>query len=62
MLILSRKAGERIHIGDYVVQVVAIRGKRVRLGFIAPAECKIRRAELPARPAADKSLQTEVTR
>lgn len=37
MLVLSRKKGERILIGEnIVVQVVEIRGDKVRLGFEAP--------------------------
>ena len=39
MLVLSRKVGERIRIGDTIqIDVLAIRGKHVRLGFFAPLE------------------------
>lgn len=49
MLVLSRKIGEEIIIGDNVrVMVVAIRGNQVRLGFSAPGEVTIHRAELRA--------------
>jgi carbon storage regulator len=47
MLVLSRKLGQEIVIGDNVrVRVVAIHGAQVRLGFTAPAEVSICREEL----------------
>jgi carbon storage regulator len=48
MLVLSRKIGERIVIGDtVVVQVLAVRRGQIRLGISAPASVSIRREELP---------------
>ena len=48
MLVLSRKAGEQIHIGpDITVTLVAIRGGQIRLGFEAPLDVPIWRHELP---------------
>ena len=39
MLVLTRKVGERIRIGDEVtLQVLEVRGGQVRLGLAAPAE------------------------
>ncbi len=50
MLVLNRKNGERVLIdGGIEVTVLRIRGGNVRLGFAAPRETGIRRAELPAR-------------
>jgi carbon storage regulator len=47
MLVLSRKPGETIIIGDdIVVTVVSINGNRVKLGIEAPAEVSIKRREL----------------
>jgi carbon storage regulator len=47
MLVLSRKRGERIVIGDDIVlTVVEVRGDRVRLGFEAPAATPINREEI----------------
>jgi carbon storage regulator len=47
MLVLSRKPGERIIIGDNIqVTVLAIRGNQVRLGFSAPGDIPILREEL----------------
>ena len=48
MLVLSRKVGERIVIGDTViVQVLAVRRGQIRLGISAPPSVSIRREELP---------------
>jgi carbon storage regulator len=47
MLVLGRKVGERVMIGEGVVlTVVAVRGSQVRLGIEAPEEVTIRREEL----------------
>ena len=47
MLVLSRKTGERIAIGDSIVMtVLTIQGNKVRLGVEAPKEIKIVRQEL----------------
>jgi carbon storage regulator len=48
MLVLSRKVGERILIGEKIEIVLSeIDGNRVRIGVEAPPEVSIRRAELP---------------
>jgi carbon storage regulator len=47
MLILSRKPGEQIVIGDDIrVTVLSIRGNHVRLGLTAPGETSLRRLEI----------------
>lgn len=47
MLVLSRKVGEKLIIGDnVVVEVVRISGNRITLGVVAPSEVKILRGEL----------------
>lgn len=47
MLALTRKAGERIVIGDnIVVTVVSIKGDSIRLTIDAPKEVKIYRGEI----------------
>ena len=59
MLVLTRKPGEKIVIGDNVVlEVLEIQGNRVRLGIKAPQGVTILRQELlvakavPPAPAA----------
>ncbi len=47
MLVLSRKSGEAITIGDGVtVTVLGVEGGRVRLGLVAPREVPIHRQEV----------------
>ena len=47
MLVLSRKVGERVVIGDrIVVTVLEVKGRQVRLGFEAPPDVQIWRGEL----------------
>lgn len=47
MLVLSRKAGEVIVIGDDIrITIVKIRGGRVRLGVDAPRDVQVRRSEV----------------
>lgn len=49
MLVLSRKPGEQVVLGNGVtLTVVEVRGERVRLAFDAPAQVRILRAELAA--------------
>ena len=50
MLVLSRKQGERILIGDQIsITVVRINGGAVRLGVNAPAHLSVIREELKVR-------------
>ncbi|HOX12781.1 MAG TPA: carbon storage regulator CsrA [Spirochaetia bacterium] len=47
MLILSRRLGERIVIGeDVVISVVEVRGDQVKLGIDAPRNVKVYRQEV----------------
>lgn len=47
MLVLSRKVGEKIVIGDTIVlEVLEIRGTKIRLGITAPKDVNILRGEL----------------
>jgi carbon storage regulator len=47
MLVLSRKLGETVVIGEQIrVTVVAVQGNQVRLGFSAPDDVRIFREEL----------------
>jgi carbon storage regulator CsrA len=50
MLVLTRKTDEVIHVGENIrISVLAIRGGSVRLGFEAPRNVRILRAELKTR-------------
>ncbi len=47
MLVLSRKQGEKIRIGNEIeIEVLSVRGSRVRLGISCPIEIAIQRGEL----------------
>lgn len=64
MLVLSRKVGERIHVGDNIVlEIRRIAGNRVTLALDAPRNVRILRGELdgPAREfrAPSEELHTE---
>lgn len=50
MLVLTRKQGEVLHIGDNItITVVEMRNGRVRIGIDAPIEVPVRRGELELR-------------
>jgi carbon storage regulator len=58
MLVLSRKKGEQIVIGDdIIVTVQRLSGNRVSIGIEAPDRCRIVRGEL--REAADAFRDAE---
>jgi carbon storage regulator len=47
MLVLSRKPGESIKLGDNIeVIIISVEGHRVRIGVNAPREVRIMRAEV----------------
>jgi carbon storage regulator CsrA len=49
MLVLSRKTGERIHIGDNItIEIRRVAGNRVTLALEAPRDVRILRGELNA--------------
>lgn len=54
MLILSRKQGEKIIVGEEIeITVSKISGGRVTIGVAAPPHVNIRRAEIDPLPKAD---------
>ncbi|RJO58956.1 carbon storage regulator [Candidatus Parcubacteria bacterium] len=56
MLILTRKSGERIIIGDDIIlTVLGIQGRQVRIGIDAPANVIIHREEIKAKIEAEKT-------
>ncbi|MER2108707.1 MAG: carbon storage regulator CsrA [Solibacillus sp.] len=47
MLVLSRKKGESIMIGDHIeVKILAVEGEQVKLGIVAPKTVKVHRSEV----------------
>lgn len=65
MLVLGRRVGEEILIGDNVrLVVVSVRGNQVRLGFEAPREVPVRRSEVtrcrcPSMDPADSKIAVD---
>jgi len=57
MLVLTRKVGEEILIGDSIkIKVIEISGSKVRLGIDAPAEMRIYREEILERVRSENRL------
>jgi carbon storage regulator len=57
MLILTRRAGETLRIGDNVeVTVMAINGSQVRIGIKAPRHVIVDREEIAERKRRDRDL------
>jgi len=61
MLILTRKIGETIVIGDRIkVHVIEIRGQQVRLGIEAPIDTPIHREEVYQKIAEENRLASAI--
>ena len=59
MLVLTRKVGEGIKIGDDVfVYIKEVKGKQVRVGIEAPRETRIQREELDPSSASHNPKNT----
>ena len=62
MLVLTRKPGQSIMIGDEVeVQVLSVAGEKVRLGITAPREVAIFRNEVYERIESENGRADDVT-
>lgn len=47
MLVLSRKKGESIRIGnDIEIKVIAVEGDQIKLGIVAPKNISVHRSEI----------------
>lgn len=63
MLILTRKVGESIAIGDDIqIHVVDIRGTQVKLGILAPKEVEIYREEVYLKIQEENRLAAQVSK
>ena len=59
MLILTRKIGETIVVGDDVkVTVLGVEGNQVRIGFKAPPEISVHRQEIYQKVQVEKAIQS----
>ena len=61
MLILTRKIGESVTIGDKIkVYVIEIKGRQVRLGIEAPPDTKVHREEIYQRIMEENRLAAAI--
>lgn len=61
MLILTRKVGECIVIGDTIkVHIIEVRGQQVRVGIEAPADTLIYREEIYRKIAEENRLASNI--
>ena len=60
MLILSRRPGEVIMVGDEIkISVLGVKGNQVRIGIKAPGEVAVHREEIYARIQAEATETLE---
>ncbi len=60
MLVLTRRDGEQIVVGDdVIIKVLAVARGRVRVGIEAPRNVQVRRSEIPSKP---RNLPMELVR
>ena len=60
MLILTRRVGETLMVGDDVtVTVLGVKGNQVRIGVNAPKEVAVHREEIYQRIQREKNGQTD---
>ena len=61
MLILTRRVGETLMVGDDVtVTVLGVKGNQVRLGVNAPKEVAVHREEIYLRIQNEKTSESEI--
>lgn len=60
MLILTRKVGEALMVGDEVnITVLGVKGNQVRIGVSAPKEVAVHREEIYQRIQKEKNQEVE---
>lgn len=61
MLILSRRPGESVHVGDDIkITVLSIRGQQIKLGLDVPEFTPVFREEIYAKVQAQNTLALEL--
>jgi carbon storage regulator len=60
MLVITRKTGERIHIGrDVVITITHIQKRKVRVGIEAPRSVDVWRDELESPPSSHRGEEVD---
>ena len=60
MLILTRRVGEKLMIGDDIsVTILGVKGNQVRIGVHAPCDVEIHREEIYARVRKERNEQAD---
>ena len=60
MLVLTRKIGEKLVIGDEVIiSVLGVKGNQVRIGIVAPIEIQVHREEIYQRIVKERANGSE---
>jgi carbon storage regulator CsrA len=61
MLVLTRKADQKIQIGpDITITVLEVRGRYVRVGIEAPPEVRVLRSELSRMPPTGAPIESHL--
>lgn len=62
MLILTRRSGESLYLGDTIrITILGIQGKQVKIGLDVPSEMTVYREELYQRIKEENRLATTIT-
>ncbi|WP_299084954.1 carbon storage regulator CsrA [uncultured Paraglaciecola sp.] len=60
MLVLTRRIGETLMIGDDVtVQVLGVKGNQVRMGIVAPNDIAVDREEIYIKKQQEKAINEQ---
>lgn len=62
MLVLSRRKGETLRVGNAVITLLAVGGNRARIGIEAPQEVHVLRGELHAKDRVSNAAHDDNSR